>query len=61
MKWYVSYHLYVEAKKYNKLVNTTKQKQIHRYREQAGGNKWRKGIQEGKYEGTALRGTNRYV
>ena len=44
MKWYVSYHLYVEAKKYNKLVNTTKQKQTYRYREQISGYKfWRRG------------------
>ena len=28
------YHLYVESKKYNKLVNITKKKQTHRYREQ---------------------------
>ena len=26
----VGYHLYVESKKYNKLVNITKKKQIHR-------------------------------
>ena len=30
----VWYHLYVESKKYNKLVNKTKKKQTHRYREQ---------------------------
>ena len=28
------YHLYVESKKYNKLVNITKKKQTHKYREQ---------------------------
>ena len=33
----VWYHLYVESKKYNKLVNITKKKQTHRYREQTGG------------------------
>ena len=27
-------------KKYNKLVNITKNKQSHRYREQAGGHQW---------------------
>ena len=27
------YHLYVESNKYNKLVNITKMKQTHRYRE----------------------------
>ena len=30
----VWYHLYVESKKYNKLVNITKKKQTHRYREE---------------------------
>ena len=30
----ISYHFYVEAKKYNKLVNTTQQKPTYRYREQ---------------------------
>ena len=30
----LSYHLYVESKKYNKLVNITKKKQTHWYREQ---------------------------
>ena len=33
----VGYHLYVESKKYNKLVNITKKKQTHRYREQTSG------------------------
>ena len=32
--------LYVESKKYNKLVNITKKKQTHRYREQASGYQW---------------------
>ena len=31
------YHLSVEPKKYNRLMNTTKKKQIHRYREQTSG------------------------
>ena len=30
----VCYHLYVESRKYNKLVNTREKKQTHRYREQ---------------------------
>ena len=30
----VWYHLHVESKKYNRLVNTAKKKQIRRYREQ---------------------------
>ena len=33
-------HLYVESKKYNKLVNITKKKQTHRYREQTNGCQW---------------------
>ena len=33
----VCYHSYVESKKYNKLVNITKKKQTHRYREQTNG------------------------
>ena len=31
------YHLHVESKKYNELVNITKKKQSHRYREQNSG------------------------
>ena len=31
------YHLYVEPKKYNKLVDITKKKQTHRYREKTSG------------------------
>ena len=30
----------MESKKYNKLVNKTKYKQIHRYREQTSGYQW---------------------
>lgn len=33
----VWYHFYVKAENYNKLVNTTKNKQTHRYREQTSG------------------------
>ena len=36
----VWYHLYVESKKYNKLVNIAKKKQTHRYREQTSGYQW---------------------
>ena len=39
----VWYHLYVESKKYNKVVNITKKKQIHRYREQTTGYHWGEG------------------
>ena len=31
---------YVELKKYDKLVNKTKKKQTHRYREQTSGCQW---------------------
>ena len=31
---------YVESKKYNKLVNITKKKRTHRYREQTSSYKW---------------------
>lgn len=33
----IIYHLHVESKKYNELVNITKKKQSHRYREQNSG------------------------
>ena len=36
----VWYRLYLESKKYNKLVNKTKKKQTHRYREQTSGSQW---------------------
>ena len=39
----VCYHLYVESKKYNKLVNKTKKKQTHRYRERTSGYQWGEG------------------
>ena len=39
----VQYHLYVESKKYNKLVNITKKKQTHRRREQTSGYQWGEG------------------
>ena len=38
------YQLYVESKKYNKLVNITKKKQTSRYRKQPSSHQWgRKG------------------
>ena len=40
--------LMVVSKKYNKLMNTTKKKQIHRYREQTSGYQWG----EGRWGGT---------
>ena len=48
----------MESKKYNKLVNITKKKQTHRYREQTGGYQWGEGRGEGQYRGRGLRGTN---
>ena len=39
----VWYYLYMESKIYNKLVNITKEKQIHRYREQTSGYQWGEG------------------
>ena len=50
----VSYHLYVESKTYNKLVNITKKKQTDRYREQTSGYQWGEGLDTGR----GLRGTN---
>ena len=38
-----TYKLYVESKKCNKLVNKTKYKQTHRYREQTSGYQWGEG------------------
>ena len=54
----VCYHLYVELKTQNKLMNTTKKKQIHRYR-----NKLVVTIGEGEEEtwGRELRAINYYV
>ena len=44
------YHLYVECKKYNKLVNISNKKQTHRYREQTSGYQWGEGRREQQYE-----------
>ena len=53
----VCYHLYVESKKENKLVNVAIKKQTYRYREQT------RGKQEwgGQDRGRRLRGTSCYV
>ena len=53
----------MESKKYNKLVNITKNKQTHRYREQTRSYQWGKGrvrgnIGVGDYRGRGLKGTN---
>ena len=39
-KYCISYHLHAESKKYNKVVNITKKKQTHRYREPTSGYQW---------------------
>ena len=50
------YHLYVESENYNKLLNTMKKKQTHRYREQTSGYQWEEGRGEGQYKGRRLKG-----
>ena len=45
----------MESKKYNKLVNETKKKQTHRYREQTSGYQWVEGGGEGHYRGRGKR------
>ena len=52
------YHLHVESKKYNKVVNITKKKQTHSYREQTSGYQWGKGRTEGQDRGRGLRHTD---
>ena len=51
----------MESKKYNKLVNVTKQKQTHRYREQTSGYQWEDGREEGQDRGGGVRSTNSFV
>ena len=57
----VRYHLHVESKKYNKLMNLTKKKQTHKYREQTSG--YQRGERRGnaQYKAKGLRSTNYYV
>ena len=57
----ILYHLYVESKKYDKLVSLTEKKQTHRYREQMRGYQCGEGRGEGKYKGRGLRGIKYYV
>ena len=45
------YHLYVESEKYNKLVNKTKTKRNHRYRQQTSGYQRGEEKSEGQYKG----------
>ena len=48
----------MDSKKYNKLVNITKKKQTHRYREQTSSYQWGEGRRERKYRVRGLRGTS---
>ena len=45
---------HLESKKYNRLVNKSKKKQIHRYREQTSGYQWGEG--EGQHRGGGEKG-----
>ena len=49
------------SKKYNKLVNITKKKHSHKYREQTYGYQWGERREEGQNKGRNLRGTNYYA
>ena len=49
---------YVESNKYNKLVNITKKKQTHRYREQTSGYQWGEAGRGNIGVGVGLGGTN---
>ena len=51
----------MESKKYNKLVNITKKKKTHRYREQTCGYQWGERRGEGQHRSRGLRGINYYV
>ena len=53
-------HLYVESKKYSKLINITKKKQTHGYREQTSGYQCGEGNGERLCKGRKLTGTNYY-
>ena len=44
-----------------KQMHITKQKQMHRYREQTSGYQWGKGKGDGQDRGRGLRGTDYYV
>ena len=53
----VRYHLYVESKKYSKLVNETRKKQTHTHREQTSGYQWGEGMKSGN---TGIEGRTDY-
>ena len=48
----------MESKKQSKVVNITKKKQTHRYREQTSGFQREEGKGAGQYRGRGLRDTN---
>ena len=48
----------VSGKKENQWIYITKQKQIHRYREQTDGYQWEEGREERQDRGMGLRDTN---
>jgi len=54
----MTYHLYVETKKYNKLVNITKRKQTQRYREPTSDYQRAEGGGKKQYRSKGLRGAN---
>ena len=53
----VCYHLYMDSKKYNKLVNIIKKKHTYRYREPTRGYQWGEEREEGQDRGRGVRGT----
>ena len=46
----------MESKEYNELVNKTKKKQTHRYREQTSGCQWGEGSWEKQHRGRGEKG-----
>ena len=54
----MSYHIKWALKGTTKLVNITKKKQTHRYREQTSGYQWRQGRGRGNRRVGDLKGAN---
>ena len=54
----MSYHIKWALKGTTKLVNITKKKQTHRYREQTSGYQWRQGRGRGNIRVGDLKGAN---
>ena len=50
----------MESKKYEELLNITKEKQTHRSREQSDGYPWGEGKGKGQGTGKGLRGIKHY-